>query len=276
MGRMRKLAGFWLLCLLQPFSVQAFVPEGPHLLDLMVRAMGWSEGVRMEVLVEIPGEDFGEKPSRVAETLFFKLPGAFRSETQDGRRLRLGTVSGDFLLILNGKNAGHPPGLEDLFYLPLLVRDRHALISLLEKQGMDLRKTGLMRYGGRICYRLGAMEGSHLLIDKETLYPLAMVLLRQEDGRLLREIVFHYRDWRVFSGAAWPMRMDVFGEERLLLQTMDVQTVTPETFSDALFSLENMRMQYPVSHRESLPETREMESLREVEEGLDRLRKRYH
>jgi hypothetical protein len=267
-----KGLGLALILLLIPLSATAFVPDGTHLVDLMVRAMGPAKKVRLDVQLEIQGAD-PAKPHLVQESLLFKVPEAFRSETRDGRRVRLGTEKGDFLLVLDGKIIRETPGLEDLFYVVLLIRNQDALISFFENLGMDMEKTGLTRYGGRICYRLGAEEGTRLLIDKESLRPLALTLAQLGEGGGMREVTFRYWDWQVSSGAAWPLRIEILGGEKRLLQAMLVQEVKPEVFSDGLFSAANLRMQYSSSKPPS-PKA-ESDPLLEIEEGLERLRRRY-
>ena len=76
-----KGLGLALILLLIPLSATAFVPDGTHLVDLMVRAMGPAKKVRLDVQLEIQGAD-PAKPHLVQESLLFKVPEAFRSETE--------------------------------------------------------------------------------------------------------------------------------------------------------------------------------------------------
>ncbi|MCW7752892.1 hypothetical protein OOT00_02720 [Desulfobotulus sp. H1] len=264
----------WVTMALMPLSVSAFVPDGPHLVDLMVRAMGVPEKVRLDIVLEIPGDKEAETLGMVKEKLLFRIPDAFRSETEDGRRVRVGTAQGDFVLVLDEIIVREVSGPEDDFYLLLLVRDRSALLVLLENMGVDVHRTGLTRYGGRICYRLGSPSGSQILIDKESLYPLAMKRMHTRASGEMGEITFRYLEWQRRSGAAWPLRMEILEGEERLLQGMQVKSVQKDTLSDALFSTEILKKKYPSKDMPSVNRSEE-DLLLEIEEHLERLRRRY-
>ncbi|TYT74334.1 hypothetical protein [Desulfobotulus mexicanus] len=263
-----------MILFLMPFSLQAFIPEGPHMLDLMVRSMGNTGKVRLDTLIALPASEKEGEVSRVEDVFLFNLPHAFRSETKDGRRVRIATGEGRFLLVLDGVIVRETPGMEDFFYLPLLLRDRHMLISLLMESGLDMERTGLIRYGGRICYRLGSPDGTRILIDKDNLYPVALKLVQGTEGGRKREVTFRYLDWQRFDGAAWPLRIEIFEGERDLLQRIQVQDVRKDNFSASLFVIDRIRQQY--SHSETLPMLEGGEDpLMEIELNLERLRRRY-
>ncbi|TWI70760.1 hypothetical protein LZ24_02180 [Desulfobotulus alkaliphilus] len=263
-----------MILFLMPFSAQAFIPEGPHMLDLMVRSMGKGAKVRLDTLIALPAFEKEGEVSRVEDVFFFNPPHAFRSETKDGRRLRIATQEGRFLLVLDGVIVREQTGMEDFFYLPLLLRDRPMLISALTESGMDMERTGLTRYGGRICYRLGAPDGTRMLIDKESLYPVALKLVEGTEGGRRREVTFRYLDWQRFDGAAWPLRIEIFEGERALLQRIAVQDLRKDSISDALFAIDRIRQQYGYADHLPLMEGGE-DPLVEIEVNLERLRRRY-
>lgn len=256
----------------------AYIPSGPHLLDLMVQAMGSPTTVAVTQELRIPpAEDTaGAEPIVLDESLFYRIPDAFRSETEKEDRIRI-TAENEYLLVVDEKILAVTPNAEDRFFLPLLVRNRHLLVDRLMALGLDMEKTALTRFAGRICYRIGNPEQGYLLIDKERLFPLQWVVVPGPENSIEKACEFRYQDWRFFGRTAYPLTIEILSEG-ILRQKMTVKRVTTDTdFSKDRFAIHEMKTRYPSAFPMPSVDTDmpAADDLKELEETLDRFRKRY-
>lgn len=267
----------WILFWLLPFHAGAFVPAPSLFMDLMLGSMGTTGKTAMDVrrnLVSLEGET-----TPVEEKFLFNIPEVFRSESRDGRSFRIATASDVFLAVQGGERLPAPkPRLEDYFYAPLLIREKGALLHFLQRRGVDIARTGLDRRGGTICYRLGNAGGSHLLVDKESFFPLFLILEEQASG-FRHRVVFQYRDWQKEEGsAAFPREITIFDGDGALLQEIRILQMTGSSFPDALTDLGEQKKRHPISEEEApvvATDSGDTDSLDGAMEDLDKRLERF-
>ncbi|MDL2286196.1 hypothetical protein LJC24_01990 [Desulfococcaceae bacterium OttesenSCG-928-F15] len=267
---------FWILLLLFPLHAGAYVPESSLLVELMLESMGNRGKMSMEVQRSLPLAEGEAVP--IEEKFLFNIPGVFRSETLDGKSFWLASAVDDFLLVHGAKRfTDSKPRLEDYFYAPMLLQDKEILLRFLQRRGVDITRSGLAKHGGKICYRLGDARGSRLLLDKESFYPLFLILEERVSG-ITHRVEIQYRNWQGEKGSVFPGEVDILDGEGLLLQEIRIKKLAGNVFADSLMNFEALKKRYPLSEGETRsprlnPEP--SDPLQGVEDSLDRFRRRY-
>lgn len=275
MRKIGKGCCFWIFLCLFPLQVWAFVPDSSLLMDLMLEAMGGKGKVSMEIQRVLPSEE--REPALVEEKFLFRIPDAFRSESRDGSSFWLANSGDHFLFVHDGKRlADSPPRLEDYFYAPLLIREKESLLHFLQRRGVDIGHTGLDRHEGKIGFCLGDPAGSHLFLDKESFHPLFLILEERGFG-LKRRTEIRYRNWEGGKTPAFPREIDILDENGALLQQIRVRQLATGSFADNLMDLAALKKKYPLSGDDfrSPATSGSSDPLKDVEDSLDRFRKRY-
>ena len=190
---------------------QAFVPQTPHLLDMVVkkikRPMGLTcRQVRMEIL-----ED-GSEEQLSSETLFYDFPEHLRTEADvpnpeniQERRVRIFSDIG-FVKLTNGVATTWQKSLEDHENDLLLYREPQRMTQELERVGIDVTYGVFRRDENGVIYyvigRPGADTSNYpsLWVEKDSLFPARYIL--EKDGE---KMAFHYKNWQRFRRSWYPM-----------------------------------------------------------------------
>ena len=192
----------------------AYVPEGPHLIDLMGKALAGPKRLRVLQQVENnpvqiqltndrigfpqgpagknagisevqpengPDEDrIASVPSQWNETLSFIFPDRFRKDAWIGGVNRVEVLNGDKqVCIVDGAIRSWKPNRHDAYIEPLLYRRRFLLERKLAERGIDINVSSLGRWDHRIVYVIGAsfpdLSRVQLWIDKQNFLPLRWI-----------------------------------------------------------------------------------------------------
>ncbi len=188
----------------------AYVPEGPQILDLMVKKLAGAKTLQVEQKVTIDDTDLSGKVIELGETLRFILPGRVRSDIRyaDGHRIHVRNQERN-LTVIDDKIVDQNAVRFDLYQELFLYNSRHDLHKMLLLHGVDVGITSLGMMEDRVIYVMGAAYPddtvSQLWVDKERLLPLRWInVTASGDGTTASErLEFVYRNWKEDVDGAW-------------------------------------------------------------------------
>jgi hypothetical protein len=239
------VAGFFLAA---PPAASGQILQGPHVLELTVRALSGAKTLRIEQEVTVAGGDDAGDPLTLSETLHYVFPARFRSEARhpDSHRIHVAAHGGS-LTIVDGHRVADPPGHVDRYKDLLFHRSRHPLHKMLLLDGVDVENTSLGRFEDLVVFVLGAQYPdksiSQVWVDRERFLPVRWLHIPASgpDDRL----EFVYRDWGKESGQWYPMQVAVYHRHRLI-RRIDVKALQADVdVPDDLFDLSGLISRYP-------------------------------
>jgi hypothetical protein len=193
----------------------AYVPEGPQILELMVKKLAGAKTLLVEQKVTIDDADFSGKVIELGETLRFILPGQVRSviRHEDGSRIHVRNQERN-LTIVDEKIVDQSAVRFDLYQDLFLYNSRHELHKMLLIHGVDVGITSLGMMEDRVVYVIGAVYPddavSQLWVDKDRLLPLRWInVVSSGDGTTASErLEFVFRNWQDVGGTWYPMAIE--------------------------------------------------------------------
>ncbi len=231
--------------------VEAFVPQTPHLLHLMVRKIRRPQALEcIQTRTELSGE---EETGVFSETLKYRFPDQFRSDLRlpDSQDILLHQIQSGrgFVKILTRNPEPRAKALADHAFDVLLLRDPIKLARAIKQAGVDIDTRAFHRFGDRVCYVIGdpaqAMEDPQVFpsiwIEKETLFPLRY-LLRQEG----RTVEFRYRDWQQISKSWYPMETHILVNEETVTRIRVDDIQLKAGFPEGTFDIPEFQNLYPL------------------------------
>jgi outer membrane lipoprotein-sorting protein len=262
-------------------SAEAYVLEGPHVLDLMTRATSSPQTLLVEQQVVIEDPDVSDQPIELTETLRYSFPGTFRADTRhEQTRRTLVVARNQALIVVDDRIVSNQQGRFDHYKDVLLYRSRHLLHQALIAQHVDVGQTSLGRWDDHIVVVIGAQypdeSVSQLWVDKESFLPLRWIIVDpdtaqdQEPNRL----EFIYRDWRKTNKVWYPMQIETtLNKKRIRL--VRVKTVQKDVVLDAeLFNISSLTTRYESVEPED-PQPQTESELDEVERTIEDFRKKF-
>ncbi len=240
-----------LLCsvmIIVPITALAYVLQGPHVLALMAETMTGAKTLRVEQEVVVEDPIVAGRTMVLAETLQYRFPDSFRSESLNDGRLRVHVISaGQTITIVDGERADVSGNRFDLYIDPLLYRSSKRLHKVLLTRGVDVEKTSLGQFEDSTVYVIGAQypdaSESQLWVDKERFVPLRWIHVSVEAQP--DNMTFVYKQWRKWNDVWYPRQIDLYHNERLVRQ-INVKKVTTGVETDpALFDVLRLRTEYP-------------------------------
>ncbi len=251
--RCAAIALLLLLGLAVPFSAVGYVLQGPHVLQLMADAMAGADTLMVTQEVMVSDPLIADQGQVLKETLRYLFSNRFRSETDYNGSHRFYVVSAEQTLsVVDGYRDDVPPSRFERYKDLLLHRNRQKLHKMLLSSGVDVEKTSLGRFEDEIVYVIGAqfpdVTASQIWVDKERFLPLRWISISSSDPNDRTEFV--YRNWRKWDKAWYPMKIEIFHNQRLVRQ-INVKTVAANAkFDTALFDVARLRAKYPQQKKE--------------------------
>lgn len=262
-------------------SVEAYVLEGLHVLDLMTRKTSPPQTlfVEQQVIVEDPA--LSDQPITLEETLRYSFPNTFRADTQHKLTHRILVVArSQALIVVDNQIVSNQQGRFDRYKDVLLYRSRLLLNQALVAQHVDVGQTSLGRWDDHIVVVIGAQypdeSVSQLWVDKELFLPLRWIIVAADtsEDQGADRLEFIYRDWRKINNVWYPMQIETtLNKKRIRL--IRVKTVKKDVALDAeLFNISNLTTLYePAEPEGSQPQTET--ELDEVEQTIEDFRKKF-
>jgi hypothetical protein len=262
-------------------STEAYVLEGPHVLELMTRATPSLQTLLVEQQVIIDDPALSDQPIELAETLRYSFPDTFRADTQHELSCRtLVVVRSQALVVVDDRIISNRQGRFDHYKDVLLYRSRHLLHQALIAQHVDVGQTSLGRWDDNIVVVIGAQypdeSVSQLWVDKELFLPRRWIIVGAEaaQDQEANRLEFIYRDWRKINNVWYPMQIETtLNKKRIRL--VRVKTVQKDVVLDAeLFNISGLMTRYESAAPEDTPPQTESE-LDEVERTIEDFRKKF-
>ena len=257
---------------------EAFVPQTPHLLHLVISKIKTPVGMVVyqtrhitesvqgplvpsdgEIDLSIdqsqtensgePGPSSLDQPAAqpVWETLTYSFPTSLRSDIMTDTGLRFYALSeSGFVKVDGGMVSAMEKPAVDYYTDPLLHRDYEIMAQALVLAGVNTEKVTFQRLDGQICYFIGQppvdqaqMPG--LWIDKESFFPVRYLIRKKK-----RVVDIRYGNWQRVSRTWYPMETRILVDGDLFVDIVVNRFELKSGFSPALFDVDKILSQYPV------------------------------
>ncbi len=236
-------------------SAEAFVPQTPHLLHLMVQKIKIPGGLVVHQTRTINQGATETVEGILGETLTFAFPGKLRSDifSEAGGRFYAISDTG-FVKVSDGVVASRERSVGEFYIDPLLYRDYEALTRQLTLVGVNTDKVTFQRLDGQVCYFIGQppfhqnrdqgqVEAPGLWIEKDSFFPVRYQV-RQKNWM----VDIRYKRWELVSRTWYPMETSIFVDGDLFVEIQVSRVELKSGFSPALFDVDRVLRQYPSKH----------------------------
>lgn len=258
--------------------LHAYILRGPHLLALMIQQYGKSKSLMVVQKVLFYETASGEVTVEADETLRYRFPDIFRSDSISQHASRIHLVSGgETLTVVDQKIVANDETLFDLYKDILLYRSRELLAKRLAAAGIDTALTCLGRFEGRTAVVLGSEKPgervSQLWVDKETFQPIRWVLVEGTDDAPEMTTEIRYDDWRQVNKTWYPMQVVIYKDGNMVREIkVETMRVNP-SFPKGMLDVERLKIKYFQTIPER-PDTSVEGELSEIEKTINEFRKR--
>jgi len=266
---------FILFSILISGTGEAFVPQAPHLLHLVIKKIRKPGGIEARQTRKILNyEDTGDGFVEIEEKLSFLSPDKIRVDVISDTATNFSVESDSrFIRVKDGMTVSNDRSPVDLYTDILLYRDYESLLTRLNLAGIDTTRVSFQRYDDTICYVIGNPQEKRSLfvglwIEKDTLLPVKYVIKKK--GWLVE---FFYKDWRKISRTWYPMKVNIFLDNQLFA-LIDVKNIVLKTgFSRSLFDIDHIRRLYP--ENDSTPFDENTRQVEELDKRIEDFKKLY-
>lgn len=261
-------------------QVYGFVPEGPQILELMVKTLSGANTLRVDQQVVIEDPELSPEPLELMETCTYLFPDRFRSDTRYQDTLRILVVSGgQALSVIDGRLAANKEAGFDGYKDLLLYHSRQLLLKALLKDDIDVGTTSLGRFDDRIVIVVGAQYPDESVpqvwVDQERFVPLRWISYASSDsGGEKERREFVYRNWQKWHDVWWPSRIESYHDQQLVRQISTRRVEANVTVEEKLLSISYLKTLYTEAPPISEPETPKTD-MDEVQETIDEFKKKF-
>jgi len=260
-------------------SSDAYVLEGNHILYRAVKKLKSRSNLSATQILTIYENNFQGTTAEFKETVHYNFPEQFRSDLLSGQTNKIHVFSkNEAITILNDTISSNPESGLDHYKDLLLFRDRNLLEERLSLLGVDISISSLGRFQNRIFYIVGAKYPDETLpqiwIEKETFLPTRYLLVERSESDIDSIIEFRYLSWMKTEKTWYPMRVEIYVDEKLV-RTINVNSIdTNPVFEKALFDIAHLQTVYP-SVTPDLYDRNETDDLEEVKQSIEDFKKRF-
>ena len=257
-------------------AVDAYVLQGPHILELMVQNLGKAKRLLVSQRVIIHDNAVDGDRQEVKETVRYVFPETFRSDVLSETTQRIYVFAkGVSLTVIDEKASIGGETRFDHYKDILLFHSRIMLAEMLSASGIDVSISSLGRFQGKIAFVVGIEypdeTHSQVWIEKETFRPLRWILKSDSTENSSDTLEFRYQNWQEFDTTVYPMKIEFF-QDGTLVRQIQVDTVAVDPiFSENLFNISYLQSRY----LPKVPDKPEAEALNEVQKAIDEFKKRY-
>ncbi|MBI5064310.1 MAG: hypothetical protein HZB87_12810 [Desulfatitalea sp.] len=271
--------GGLLICLaLAPLPAAGDVLSGPHILELMVKALSSAQTLRVEQTVVVEEATIADHPLELIETLSYAFNDRFRSDTRFKNTERIHVVAQDrTLTVIDGRRIVDATGRFDQYKDLLLYRARPALLKVLLSHGVDVGKTSLGRDEDRIVYIIGAqfpdMSVSQVWVDKDSFLPMRWLHVSSRDPN--DRLIFVYSDWQKKGELWYPMQVETLHGKKLIRRIRVHQIQVNAPLSPELFNIPQMMIAYPQEESTGTLPGLDSDPSQEVQRTIEAFQKKF-
>jgi len=227
----------------------AYVLSGPHILELMISKYGKAKRLLISQQQTVFTPDAQAAGIELKETVRYVFPEVFRSDlwSQTGQRVYVLTRH-DSLTAIDGKIVNEPQDEFDHYKDILLYHSRETLQLKLNWLGVNVTRTSLGRFQGKIAYVIGAQYPdeslSQLWVEKETFRPIRWLVVKKTPTGQPTVLEIQYQNWQLFADNWYPAEI-TFIENGRLVREIKVESVQVNTnFSNDLFNIQQLKKQF--------------------------------
>ena len=269
-------------------SVNAYVLQGPHILELMIQRLGRVKTLQINQKLIIYTDNAELVPKELGETARYFFPASFRSDinSKTSQRIFLKT-NASAITVLDGMVMPKSEIWFDKYQELLLYHSRISLHKKLVLQSVDMSITSFGRFEDQIAYVLGAqypdLSCSQVWIAKETFLPMRRLFkdpgksFGKSDGNSYREI--RYLDWKMVKKSWYPYRIQFYQDQQLLRELKVVDIRADISFEKNYFSIAHILETYPKAEKipEHEPEVKDsdVKDINEVKQSIEDFKKRF-
>lgn len=261
-----------------PHRTDAYVLEGPHVMELTAKALGKIAAIQVNQKLLVYPKIPETAPAVFDETATYVMPERFRSDIVSDQIQRTHLVFADSsLTVIDGRMAVGGD-LFDRYQQLLRSRTRHRLMRTLNRLGVETAICSLGRIGESVVFVLGARypdeSVSQLAVDKETFFPVRLLLVEQGTETAGRRLEIVYRNWQKIQSGWFPFQVLFYANDRLAreIRVADLR-VNPSIPSDML-DLEALKASVAASNAET-PQGQKQEAVEEVQQVVQDFQKKF-
>jgi hypothetical protein len=260
----------------------AYVLQGPHLLELMTQNMGKIKSLFVSQKLVLYDDSFKEGSIELKETIKYIFPEKFRSDIVSKNSKRIHVVSkGISLTVIDEKTvAGHETPF-DRYKDIILCNSRSALMQKLAQLGINTSVASLGRFEDKPVYILGAQypdeSVSQIWLNKETFRPFRWIINSKRSGGRIDILEVRYSKWRKIGKIFYPMHIEFYQDDYLIRMIEADEIKVDPGFSAGLFDINLLKSTYPKDTKDSqvLSKQREPRELSEVQKMIEEFKKIY-
>lgn len=271
-------------------NCHAYVIEGSHLLDLMVRNLGSAKTllVSQKVCIFETGNetDISQSEGRESgsaeyeEIVQYGIPEHFRSdiETDQGVKIHIFSVN-RYLTIINDKVLSKNEPLLTRYKDVLLIRDRALLENHISILGIDTSISSLGRHNGKIYYVIGAKYPDESLpqlwLDQKDFKPSRFIFPDTDNPDNTDYIEIIYLDWKRFNKTWHPERIEIY-QGGTILQTIELQSIDVDpVLKEDIFDIDKAELLYKKNAAQESKTEETLDDLHNVRQSIEEFRKRF-
>jgi len=260
----------------------AYVLQGPHLLQLMAQNIGKTKSLFVSQKLALYDDSFKDGSIELKEALKYLFPEKFRSDivSKNGKRIHV-VSKGRSLTIIDGKTVASHETIFDRYKDIILYNSRSALMQKLGHLGINTSVASLGRFEDKPVYILGAQypdeSVSQIWLDKETFRPFRWIISTERSNGRIDSLEVRYSKWRKIRKIFYPMHIEFYQDDQLI-RTIKVDEIKVNPgISDALFNINRLKSTYPEEKRDTqvLSNQRQPSELTEVQKMIEEFKKIY-
>lgn len=283
MYRKTKKSIFFLLSfvvLLWSFvPANAYVLQGPHLLELMTKNLGKTKSLFVSQKLILYDDSFEDGKIELIETLKYIFPEKFRSDIVSKNSKRIHVVSkGRSLTVIDGKTVAGLETIFDRYKDIILYNSRSALVQRLAHLGINVSVSSLGRFQNKPVYVLGAQypdeSVSQIWLNKETFRPFRWIINSKKPGGRRDFLEIRYSKWRKISKIWYPMHIEFYQDDSLIRMIEVDEIKVDPGISAGLFDINRLKSTYP-QDTQGLSKQRQPDELSEVQKMIEEFKKIY-
>ncbi|MCG8688876.1 MAG: hypothetical protein MI892_28660 [Desulfobacterales bacterium] len=261
---------------------EAFVPQTPHLLHLVVNKIRRPQGMTVSQTRKITSPTNVAEQTEPApdiylpETLTYFFPEHLRSDIRSGQVNRFYLLSDKgFVKVKEGRITALEKSLGEYYTDPLLYRDYEVFTRVLTESGIDTEKVTFQRLEGKICYLIGqpaygSDEMPGLWIEKDSFFPVRYLVKKGN-----RTVDIRYGNWQRVSRTWYPVETRILVDGILFAEIGVNQFELTSGASNQLFDIDAVLQQYPRALEKGPENTAHDGAIENLDKDVDEFSKLY-
>lgn len=243
---------FWFFiffCIFFCSNTHAYVLQGSHIIELMLKNIGKNKSLRVSQRLIIYNSAEIEQPVDIDEVLSYSFPEKFRSDIVSKNFQRYYILSKKLSVTIIGDRIVSETESQLDYYKDILLYNS---IELLEERfselEIDCSISSLGRFQGNIAYIIGAeypdLTVSQLWVEKKTFRPFRWILIPNKSNIHEEPLEIRYFSWEKAGNAWYPARVE-FYQNDILIQKIIVKNIEINPlFSEDIFNIRQIKAVY--------------------------------